>query len=343
VPERAEARWLVLIHQIPPHPNYLRVKVWRRLQRLGAVAIKNSVYVLPRTESAREDFEWIRREIAACGGDGAVCEARFVDGLEDEQIVGLFHAARNTDYGQISDEARALLGDLPARVRDEQRGFADNALGRLRRRFAEVTAIDFFAATGQQVAAGLLAKVEARLQGAPAERERASKKARAVAARGRVWVTRAGIHVDRMASAWLIRRSIDPDAKFKFVTDKGYRPRPGELRFDMFEAEFTHEGDLCTFEVLLERFGLDDPALAAIAAIVHDIDVKDAKHGRPETAGVDHMVAGIAMAHDDDAVRLERGSALFDDLYAYFKKKKATPASTMPATAATKPTRRKRK
>jgi hypothetical protein len=134
--------------------------------------------------------------------------------------------------------------------------------------------------------------------------------------RGRTWVTRAGIKVDRMASAWLIRKFIDPAATFKFVPAKGYQPAPGELRFDMFEAEFTHEGELCTFEVLVQRFGLADPALRAIAEIVHDIDVKDAKYGREEAPGIGQLVAGIAAAHPDDEARLARGAALFDDLHA---------------------------
>jgi hypothetical protein len=119
-----------------------------------------------------------------------------------------------------------------------------------------------------------------------------------------------------MASAWLIRKLIDPTAKFKFVPAKGYKPQKGELRFDMFDAEFTHDGDLCTFEVLLERFGIDDPALRALAEIVHDVDVKDAKYGREEASGVGQVVAGIAAAHPDDEARLERGGALFEDLYA---------------------------
>ncbi len=135
---------------------------------------------------------------------------------------------------------------------------------------------------------------------------------------GRTWVTRTGIKVDRMASAWLIRRFIDPRARFKFVPAKGYRPERRELRFDMFEAEFTHEGDLCTFEVLLQRFGLADPALRAIAEIVHDVDVKDAKYGREEAAGIGQLVAGIAAAHPDDELRLARGAAVFDDLYVVF-------------------------
>src|SRR5579863_2240081 len=93
----SEARWLLLIHQIPPKPNYFRVKIWRRLQRLGAVAIKNSVYVLPKSDQAQEDFEWVLREIVQEGGDATLCEARLVEGLSDEQVEALFYAARDAD------------------------------------------------------------------------------------------------------------------------------------------------------------------------------------------------------------------------------------------------------
>ncbi len=133
---------------------------------------------------------------------------------------------------------------------------------------------------------------------------------------GRTWVTRAGLKVDRMASAWLIRRFIDPAAVFAFVPAKGFEPAAGELRFDMLGAEFTHEGDRCTFEVLVRRFGLDDPALRALAEIIHDIDVKDAKYGREEAPGIGQVVAGIAASDHDDEARRVRGAALFDDLYA---------------------------
>ena len=136
---------------------------------------------------------------------------------------------------------------------------------------------------------------------------------------GRVWVTRQGVHVDRIASAWLIRRFIDPAARFKFVATKGYAPEPGELRFDMFEAEFTHEGDRCTFEVLCTRLDLNDPALVPIGEIVHDIDLKDGKFGREEASGIAHLIEGIRAAHDDDEQRLLRGAAVFENLYEYFR------------------------
>jgi hypothetical protein len=142
------------------------------------------------------------------------------------------------------------------------------------------------------------------------------------ALKGRVWVTRRGLYVDRIASAWLIRRFIDPDARFKFVPAKGYEPEAGELRFDMYEGEYTHEGDRCTFEVLLTRAGLNDPALAAIGEIVHDIDLKDGKFGREEASGIARVMDGIAAANKNDERRIERGSAVLDDLYEVFRQKR---------------------
>lgn len=131
------------------------------------------------------------------------------------------------------------------------------------------------------------------------------------------WVTREHCHVDRTACAWLIRRFIDPRARFKFVPAKGYRPEPHELRFDMYQGEFTHEGDRCTFETLLARFGLDDPALHALAEIIHDVDLKDGKYARAEAAGIAALVDGLAVAYPEDLERLERGAAVFEAMYAY--------------------------
>jgi len=309
-------RWLLLIHQIPPRPAYLRVKVGRRLQALGAVAIKNSVYALPRGEQAMEDFQWVRREIVSGGGEATVCDALFVEGHTDADVVALFTKARDADYAALAAEARAL-----ARAAQRRRG-ADEArpsLLRLRKRLAEVIAIDFFGAPGREAVEGLLAVIEARVRNPPPATP--GKALSAAGYRGRVWVTRRGVQVDRIASAWLIRRFIDAKARFKFVAGGGYRPRPKEARFDMFQAEFTHDGDLCTFEVLLRRFGIDDPALRAVAEIVHDIDLKDAKFGRPEAAGLARLLTGIALMNAGDPARLAHGGAAFDALYESFRRK----------------------
>lgn len=318
-----KARWLLLIHQLPPKPDYFRVKIWRRLQRLGAVAIKNSVYVLPRSDQSQEDFQWIVREVTEGGGEASVCAARFVDGLSDAQIEALFHAARDADYAQIADEARTIAAELPAEDAsgNDQATALHTQVSRLRKRFAEVAALDFFDAPGREATAGLLQALEARVQSADTPTKRVLIDPTELC--GRTWVTRRGIHVDRMASGWLIKRFIDSAARFKYVATREYRPGAGELRFDMFEGDFTHEGDHCTFEVLLTRCGITDPALRPIAEIVHDIDLKDGKFGRAETTGIDKLIAGIAMAHKEDEDRLERARAVFDDLYEYYRRKRA--------------------
>jgi hypothetical protein len=312
----AEPRWLLLIHQIPPRPNYLRVKIGRRLQALGAVALKNSVYVLPRGEQPLEDFQWVRREVVAGRGEATICEARFLEGHPDAEVESLFTAAREIDYSSLARDARGLERTLagPAR-RAKGAEPARQVLLRLRKRLSEVQAIDFFGAPGRDRVEGLLAGVEARLR--PAARNAEVPPAPAPAdVRGRTWVTRRGIPVDRMASAWLIRRFVDPGARFKFVPGNEHAPQRGELRFDMFQAEFTHDGDLCTFEVLLRDFGFRDRALERIAAVVHDIDLKDAKFGPPDAPGIARLMAGIVRAHANDATRLERSGAVFDALYA---------------------------
>ncbi len=316
-------RWLLLIHQIPPKPDYLRVKIRRRLQRLGAVAIKNSVYAMPRSDQANEDLQWVLREIVEGGGDGTICEARLVDGLSDAQVEALFREASDADFAQLAEQAKGLDRAVrAARSKPTARAELEAELARLRRRFTEVVALDFFRAPRRASTDELLSDLEARLR-APGTGPASSSSGAGQRVRGRTWVTRAGLGIDRMASAWLIRRFIDPKARFKFVTGKSYRPDAHELRFDMFEAEHTHEGDRCTFEVLAQRFALDDPGVRALARIVHDIDLKDSKFGRPETAGIDRLFAGVTLAHAEDERRLERAAAIFDDLYEQLRRDRA--------------------
>ena len=308
VTKTASGRWLLLFHQIPPKPDYFRVKVWRRLQRIGAVPVKNSVWVLPHSDQAVEDLRWLLQEIVQGGGEGSVCRGDFVDGLSDPDIEALFRKARAADYAAIGRDARSLARKpVPADV------------ARLNHRLVEVAAIDYFGAPGRRIVEPALARLEARVRGAEPRKDSKDNAGRhSGRVRGRTWVTRRGVFVDRIASAWLIKRFIDPDARFKFVAPDGYVLRKGELRFDMFEAEYTHEGDRCTFETLLRRFRLRDPALRAIGEIIHDIDCKDAKFGRGEAAGVERLLGGIARESATDATRLRRGGAVFDNLYQSF-------------------------
>ena len=283
-----EGRWLLLIHQLPPKPDYFRVKIWRRLQGLGAVAIKNSVYALPFSAQASEDFQWLRQEITAGGGEASVCRATFVDGLGDPQIEGLFRTARDGEYADLT------------RAVEKADSMAE--IARLERRLRDITALDHFEAGGRKGAEAAMAKLKT-LKTGRGRRERVPKK--------QTWITRPDVHVDRIASAWLIKRFIDPKARFAFG-----EPREQAVSFDMFEGDYTHEGDHCTFETLLQRFGLEqDGALRAIAEMVHDVDMKDGKFGREETPGFERLIAGIVKRQARDDARIERGAELLNDLY----------------------------
>jgi hypothetical protein len=311
-PDTLAQAWLLLIFQLPAKPPYLRTKTWRRLQALGAVTLKGSVYALPNTDESQEDLQWLLKEIVDGGGEGLITEARLTGGLTDGDVESLFQEARSADYRELLTDIEAIAA--PDKVEDP--AVTLGQLSRARRRFNQIAAIDFFQAHGRDAVQRRLSNLEQQLAaGAQVEPEAAST---LEVFRGRTWVTRKGVHVDRIACAWLIRRFIDPDATFKFVPPKGYRPASGELRFDMFEAEFTHEGDRCSFETFLARREIDDPGLRAIGEIIHDLDIRDDKFRRPETNGIGRMLDAIAMAHASDEVRIQRGSAMLDDLHAMF-------------------------
>jgi hypothetical protein len=270
------------------------VKIRRRLHALGAVALKNTVYVLPAGDDSLESFQWLAQEIVTQGGEASICEAAVLAGTSDAELVAAFQSARQSDYAEIADAARD--------------GTAEPE--RLRSRLARVAAIDHFDAPGRADAEAAVASRETPMTTPQTD----------TAPRGATWVTRGGVYVDRIASAWLIRRFIDPAARFHFVPPKGYEPAPGELRFDMYEGEYTHQGDHCTFEVLCDHFKLKDAGLGVIAEIVHDLDCRDDKFERPEAPGIKLVLDGIVRAHPDDQARLERGAAMLDDLYAHLHK-----------------------
>jgi hypothetical protein len=322
-PAGSSARaWWMLVHQLPPQPPGLRMRVWRRLLALGALQVKGSVYLLPATEAAREDLQWLLGEIRAANGEATLWRAQSIDGLDDDDLVLRFQALVALEYDALQAEARKLHD---ARSRKRKPLSADETarqLSRLRARFNEIAGRDHFHAPRREVVGALLAGLEpdSRKAGAGAQATAAGR-LDPHAYRGRTWVTRARVHVDRMASAWLIRRFIDPQAVFKFVDAARRAPEGTGLRFDMYGGEFTHEGELCTFEVLLKRFGLGAPGLRSIAQIVHDIDLKESRYGLPETLGVAASLDAIAEAASDDEARLSLSGTVFDGLLARFARR----------------------
>ncbi len=317
-----QKNWLLLIHQIPPKPDYFRVKIWRRLQKVGAAKVKQSVYVLPDTEQAYEDFLWIVKEIDQGGGTASLSRTLFLEGLSDVRIKGLFHDARNDDYAKIVEGGKRISEDFLEVSQGDAAIAAEKLhkeLSRLQHRMDEIAALDFFHAPGRRAARNMLQECSALLDNSGDTV--VSSTMRPSDMHGKTWVTRTGLYVDRIACAWLIKRFIDPAAAFKYVENEKYAPKSGEIRFDMSDAEFTHQGDKCSFEVLVKTFALSAVAVMDIAEIVHDIDLKDNKYARPETVGIQSLFSGMAITCMDDSQRLERGVTILDELYACFQKR----------------------
>jgi hypothetical protein len=285
-------RWLALAYSLSEPSSSRRVAVWRRLRQLGAVSPAGSAHLLPESDESREAFGWIAQEIRDGGGQALVLEVERLEPAEEARVIEAFRAARDEDYRKIADEAVTAAGP-------------DINLEKLRRRLQEVSRIDFFGAPEGLRATAILDRLEA-------ERGRSELAPPVDLARyrGRTWVTRPRPHVDRLSSAWLIRRFIDPEAVLRYG-----EPREGEVSFDMPGAEFGHTGALCTFETLLAAFHLDEPALHSLAAIVHAIDLHDFSDAPPELAGVKAVLDGWRAAGWSDEELESHGIALFEGLY----------------------------
>jgi len=218
----SERRWVLLLPSIPTADSTARVKVWRQLQKVGAVALKNAVYVLPNRDECIEAFQWVAKELTELGGQASLCEGQFFDDVTDADIERRFIEARNGDYAEIASEARGIAKMLKAkRLSAEKLATLAAQTLKLRRRLDEAVAVDFCHAPGREPAHGLLAGIErslSELRG-DAPLEPLERVPRPVAA---TWVTRTGVHIDRIACSWLIRRFIDPQGTFKFVPPKGY-------------------------------------------------------------------------------------------------------------------------
>jgi len=307
--------WLALLHQLPAKPPYLRVKIWRRLQAIGAVPLKNAVHVLPRSEESAAAFHSLMAEILDNGGDATLVEVRLLAGQSDGDVRALFDAARRADYEEITQLARRLLETGPPGGTD---------IARLQKRLEDVGRLDFFNASGrQQAEAALLELDQRRFQHPDVSRTHPAVGTEPLDLAKKTWVTRSGVHVDRIACAWLIRRFIDQNARFKFVDGRHYDPADGELRFDMADAEFTHEGDRCSFETLLLRAGLaNDPALVAIGEVIHDLDIGDGRFGRPEAPGLGAILAGVCASTDDDLQRIAMASDALNQFYSFFSSRR---------------------
>ena len=303
VREKRSAGWLLLTFTLPTKRASQRVEIWRKLQRYGTVPLGNSGYLLPSNASNEERFQWLASSIRKYGGEASVVRVESIDNLSTTQLKGRFSEARVREYQELIQELQTLSRE-PA----EQRSIA--RVGRLRNRFQEIVDVDFFESPLQERVSELL------------ERASSSRTAKAgVTAKinpkdykKRIWITRPTPGVDRCASAWLIRRFIDPKARFAFAPEDQVPPQG--VPFDMFhERGFGHRGTDCTFETLEKEFRIRDPRVAVIGQMIHDADLLDDRFGRKEGYGVDEILKGWARQRFPDEKLLERGMELMEGLY----------------------------
>ncbi len=297
--------WILLLLSLPPRPSSLRVRTWRRLRALGAVALKSGAYLLPFSPDRYEQFQWLAQEVQKDRGEATLLKVDRVENVQQSAVVRLFHEARNADYAILTDRYRKLGSGRRPRAAEE--------LARLARELDRLTDIDFFDAPGRQQALRAREAAERRVTGSPKTGSRPAGRLDLEALRGRRWATRPRPHVDRVASAWLIKRFLDPAAEFVFAPPEELPA--GAIPFDMAGVEFGHCGDRCTFETLLERSGLRDRRLAIIAEIIHEADLRDGKFQREEARGLDLVLRGLLDAVKDDHDALAQGLILFDGLY----------------------------
>lgn len=319
-------KWLFLVQKLRTPNSRERVKIWRLTKKIGAVLYRNSVYVLPYSEERLEDFQWLCQQIRDSKGEASVFVSESLDEKEDLILRGLIEHSREEEYRSILSSAENLLERI--RFAKEQQKLSDPILKKLEKEarhlnesLSEIERIDFFSNPFAENVRGILEQITNNLHFShrserPAPVKRHSRKV----FQKKVWATREHIHIDRLCSAWLIRRFIDPQAKF-VIAPESKLPN-GAILFDVFGAEFSHHGEDCTFETILKSFQLKDKALTVIAEIVHDVDIKDNKFGRSESSGLDAVVRALSDFLKDDHKVLEIGSTILDALYSYFSNKK---------------------
>lgn len=306
-----DRNWLLLLYALPARRGSSRVSLWRHLKKTGALALKSSTYILPDEPMHRERFQWLAQQVRDSGGEATLIRATDIEGLPDSEIVRMFNAARAEEYGALSADIVRFIGANKRRPTD---AFA-NELERFTVRLEEILQIDFFSSPKAQDARMRLDQA----RGLHAKPDRSPKKLPVRKFIGRTWLTRPRPEIDRVGSAWLIRRFIDPKARFVFASDPAQHP--DALPFDMVGVEFSHHRDDCTFETLVKRFGLDDPALCRLAEMVHVADLEDGKFPHPECIGIDRVLKGWGRAGLSDEMLLQKGGECFDALYDYLRKR----------------------
>jgi hypothetical protein len=295
--------WLLIVFSLPTKSASQRVEIWRKLQRYGTLALPSSGYLLPNNSVNHERMEWLAAAIRTYKGQASVVEVQRFDDLPAAQLKKLFVEARSRDYQQLLREAKKVLELSPARR-------PGGRLNRIRRRFLELQDIDFFGNPLRTKLENVLAHADA----SETARSGRGDKRKSAEYVSRLWMTRPRPGIDRVSSAWLIRRFIDPKARFIFGAEPSAHAEA--IPFDMFcQQGFGHRGEDCTFETLQKEFSIKDGGVKRIAQIIHDADLGDEKFGRVEGQGLDKVLNGWAKQDLPDDELLLRGMDLIEGLY----------------------------
>jgi hypothetical protein len=306
----ATDKWLLLLYGLPTKKGAARVNLWRQLKKCGALPLKTSAYLLPEKAEHHERLQWLAQQVRDSGGEATIIHVTEIEGLGGKEIIRLFNEARAIDYAALLASLNELIAQNKKRLTES---FPD-ALEKLTRQFEEIRKIDFFECPRAQDAQMLLKRAANLRNG----RHKNSPSLAAKKFIGKTWLTRPRPEIDRVGSAWLIHKFIDPKARFIFSADPA--KHPDAIPYDMFDVEFSHHGDDCTFETLIKRFGITDKAALKIAEMVHDTDLEDGKFQTSECIGIDRILKGWAKGGLSDEELLQRGGDCFDALYQQLQK-----------------------
>ena len=305
---KKDLSWLLLLLRLPATHTTQRVAIWRKLKKSGAIQIQTSTYILPDEPARYESFQWLTQHIRDAGGDATLVRAREIEGLPNEKLIGLFNSTRAKEYTALAE----MLRSSKHRGKTTTKEPAPHLIDRVRKQFREIQQTDFFDCPRAQDVEMRLGKLEGDQRS-----ESTANKIRSRDYRGRIWLTRPRPEIDRVGSAWLVRNFIDPNARFIFGQKIPKKRRV--VSFDMLNADFSHQGDDCTFETLTKRFGIQDKNLRKIGEMIHDADLDDGKFGRNECIGIDRVLKGWAKEGLADQEILRRGFECFEALHAFLR------------------------
>ena len=306
MPAKQNLAWLLLLVRLPVTHSAERVGIWRKLKKSGAIQLQTSTYILPDDPPRYETFQWLTQHVRDAGGDATLVRVREIEGLSDERLIELFNAARAKEYASLRNVLRPLM------TRSTRTSNFDARLDRIRKQFREIRETDFFGCPKAEDLGIVLRKLE-EIEPRPKTRPKLHRRD----FRDKVWLTRPRPEIDRVGSAWLIRKFIDPKAKFVFSNKRSHNQRV--FTFDMLGGDFSHDGDDCTFETLIRRFRIQDKPVGKIAEMVHDADLGDDKFQRTECIGIDRVLKGWVKEGLTDQEILRRGFECFDALHVFLR------------------------